>query len=62
MEYGLKVFTTFVAFSYFCSTCNFLVLAFTHVFKYTYLKTEFGDRTMYEAFCLPGFNQFWTVS
>ena len=56
MEYGLKVFTTFVAFSYFCSTCNFLVMAYTHVFKYAYLKTEF------EAFCLPGFNQFWTVS
>ena len=41
---------------------QFLVLAFTHVFKFMYLKTEFGDGTMYGAYCLPDFKQFWTVS
>ena len=49
MEYGLRVCTTFVAFSYFCFLCNLLVLVLLLFFKYLYLKTEFGDRTMYEV-------------
>ena len=61
MKYGSQMFTTFDAFSYFCSLAS-LVLAFTHVFKSMYLKTEIGDETMYGAYCLPDFKQFWTVS
>ena len=40
MEYGLKVFTTFVAFSYFCLLCNLLVLVLLMFFKYLYLKEQ----------------------
>ena len=52
----------FCCFFIFLLHLQFLVLAFTHVFKFMYLKTEFGDGTMYGAYCLPDFKQFWTVS
>ena len=64
MEYGLKVFTTFVAFSYFCFSCNFLVLVFTHVFKVFILKEQsFGTGQCMRFFFLPAwFQSVWTVS
>ena len=61
MKYGFSNVYHFDTFSYFCSLAS-LVLAFAHVFKSMYLKTEIGDETMYGASCLPDFKQFWTVS